>query len=390
MIRKQAGFTMTELLITMAIFIFAITAVTNVFVPLVTQFKQQSRIAETQTEGIVGLEVLRRDLEQAGFGLPWVIPTGITYSEGSSSTSGSIPAPNTYNEATVSGTTDPPRAIVTGTDIAGLGGSDYLVIKATSVADNSAAMKWTQVIGAAGGGSTVRIWNSSTEDLSATDRVIAIIPSRGLSNRRVLVNNGTAFSTQFTASASSPTAFPSGFAPSTENDVHLIYGVDPSTDLRMPFNRADYFIENLTSTTIPARCAAGTGVLMKYVIDQATGNRGTGMPLLDCVAYFQVVFRLVDPTNENNLIVADDLSGLTAQQLREQLAEVRVYILAHEGQKDMNYTYPNSTLQITDMNDPAYSLGMMFNFTTSGITDWQHYRWKVYRIVVKPNNLGAF
>ena len=112
MIRKQAGFTMTELLITMAIFIFAITAVTNVFVPLVTQFKQQSRIAETQTEGIVGLEVLRRDLEQAGFGLPWVIPAGITYLEGSSNTSGSIPAPNTYNEATVSGTTDPPRAVV--------------------------------------------------------------------------------------------------------------------------------------------------------------------------------------------------------------------------------------------------------------------------------------
>ena len=227
------------------------------------------------------------------------------------------------------------------------------MIKATSVADNSAAMKWTQVIGAAGGGSTVRIWGSSTEDLNSTDRVIAIIPSRGTSNKRVLVNSGTAFSTQFTASASSPTAFPSGFAPSTENDVHLVYGVDPSTDLRMPFNRADYFIENLTSTTIPARCAAGTGVLMKYVISQANGNRGTGMPLLDCVADFQVVFRLDrdgDGTIDDVTALLNDTSGtpLTAQQIREQLKEIRVYILAHEGQKDVNYTYPNPSIEIPD------------------------------------------
>jgi prepilin-type N-terminal cleavage/methylation domain-containing protein len=385
MIKRQDGFTMTELLIAMTIFVFAVAAISNIFVPLLTQFKQQSRLAETQIEGAVGLDILRRDLEQAGFGLPWVIPTAITYQEGSSATVGSVPAPNTFNDSTV----NPPRAIMTANNIAGLSGSDYLVIKATSVATNSSAMKWTHVTGTAAGGSSVKTWSSSIEDLNTNDRVIVLIPSRGENNQRILVNNGSAFSAQFNASA-----FPANFTPSTVNDIFLVYGVDPSTDLRMPFNRADYFIENVTGTTIPSRCAAGTGILMKYLISQADGNRTGSMPLLDCVADIQIIFRLDrdgDGTIESTTDVLNTLTGtpLTALELREQLKEVRVFILAHEGQKDPSYTYPNSTITLPPVSDPGAGLGRTFNFTSSGITNWQNYRWKVYTIVVKPNNLRA-
>jgi type II secretory pathway pseudopilin PulG len=389
MIKKQAGFTITELLITMAIFIFAITAITNVFVPLVTQFKQHSKIAETQIQGIVGLDSLRRDLEQAGFGLPWVIPTAVTYLEGSGTTSGSIPAPNTgtINDATA----DPPRAIASINDVAGLGGSDYLVIKGTGIATNDASMKWTQVVGTAAGGNSVKIWGSAIEDLNTGNRVIVIIPSRGLNNQRVLVDNGGTFYTQFNAAS-----FPTAFAPSTENDIFLIYGVDPTSNLRMPFNRADYYVENITGTTIPPRCAPGTGILMKAVIDQTTGNRSAGIPLLDCVAGMQVYYRLdtdSDGTIETTTDVLNNASGtaLTALEIRDQLKEVRVYILAHEGQRDPNYTYPNSSLTIPGTPDPIFLAGLAktFNFTSSGITGWQNYRWKVYSIVVKPNNLKS-
>ncbi len=375
MIKKQAGFTLTELLITMAIFIFAITAITNVFVPLVTQFKQQSRIAETQIQGIVGLDSLRRDLEQAGFGLPWVIPTAVTYLEGSGTTSGSIPAPNasTINDATA----DPPRAIASINDVTGLGGSDYMVIKATSVATNDASMKWSQVVGTSAGGNSVKIWGSAIEDLNTNNRVIVIIPSRGLNNQRVLVDNGGSFYTQFNAAS-----FPTAFAPSTENDIFLIYGVDPTSNLRMPFNRADYYIENVTGTTIPPRCAPGTGILMKAVIDQTTGNRTAGIPLLDCVADMQVIYRRDTDGNGTIDNETDDISLLTAQQIREQVKEVRVYILAHEGQRDVNFTYPSSTVAVGQF-------AFVNNFDLTTITNWQNYRWKVYSIVVKPNNLKS-
>lgn len=382
MIKRQAGFSLVELLITMVIFVLTIAAASSIFVQLLTQFKQQSKVTETQIEGIVGLDILRRDLEQAGFGLPWVVPTGVTYQEGSSSTTAPIPAPN--NTSINDATTDIPRAIASINNVAGSGGGyDYLVIKATSVATNNAAMKWTHVVGVAGGGSgTVKEWaspRSPTEDLNNGDRVIALIPTRGVTNQRILVNSGTNFSITF-----AQPSFPSAFSPSTEGDVYLVYGVDSATTLRMPFNRADYYVRSVSGTAIPPRCAAGTGILMKSVINQADGNRGTGMPLLDCVADMQVIYRRDTDNNGEIDNETDDISLLTAQEIREQVKEVRVYILAHEGQRDVNYTYPSSTITVGE-----FALGRTFDFTASGITNWQSYRWKVYTIVVKPNNLRS-
>jgi len=78
---------------------------------------------------------------------------------------------------------------------------------------------------------------------------------------------------------------------------------------------------------------------------------------------------------------------------RNSLQEVRVYILAHEGQRDPNYTYPYSNVIVgpTNPDDPALmylakQVGRAFDFTKSGITDWQNYRWKLYTVVVKLRN----
>jgi prepilin-type N-terminal cleavage/methylation domain-containing protein len=387
MIKRQDGFTMVELLITMVIFVFTIAAASSIFVPLLTQFKQQSKIAETQIEGAVGLDLLRRDLEQAGFGLPWVIPDLLLYNEATGASAA-------YNELAPGGTSNPPRAIVAiaaGQDT-GFNGSDYLVIKATSVATNDAVMKWAYVVEETAG-STVKTWGKSVEDLNATDRAIVMIPSRGTNNQRILVDNAGVFSVEFQDIPNS------AFSPGILNDLYLIYGVDPDTDLRMPFNRAEYYIRGAGGGfTPPPRCAPGTGVLMKSLINQADGARGNGMPLLDCVADMQMVYQL-DRDGNGEIDAATsmltDTTGavLTARQIREQLKAVRVYILAHEGQKDNTYNaatiYPAGTVDLPEVgiNDPGEGIGSTFNFATRGVTDWQRYRWKIYRIVVKPNNL---
>ncbi len=104
MMRKHDGFTLIELMIAMVVFMFVIVAATGIFIPLVSQFKQQSKITETNIEGIVGLELLRGDLEQAGFGLPLYFQddTKINYAEAAND-----PA-NKYNDVPA----DAPRAIV--------------------------------------------------------------------------------------------------------------------------------------------------------------------------------------------------------------------------------------------------------------------------------------
>ncbi len=110
----------------------------------------------------------------------------------------------------------------------------------------------------------------------------------------------------------------------------------------MPFNRADYYVS--TSVTRPGRCAPGTGILMKAVVNQLDGGfSGSSLPLLDCVADMQVVTYLDTDLNGQAETPSTGLSVAAgpgaAQTIRDQLKEVRVYILAHEGQRDTSYTH---------------------------------------------------
>ena len=225
----------------------------------------------------------------------------------------------------------------------------------------------------------------------ATDRVIVLIPG-GTTNQRTLVVNSTAFSTTFSGVTSLP------WRPVDDTETRLVYGVDPDYALRMPFNRADYFIstsDESGNNIVPKRCAPDTGVLVKATVNQNNGNL-TYLPLLDCVADMQVIYGLdMMRTGTLNPGVSgstdgysDDLTALTAQNIREQVKQVRVYILAHEGQKDTTYTYPSSTVILGKDISPSGILGSAFDLAAAiGDPDYKYYRWKLYTIIVTPNNL---
>ena len=382
MIKQERGFTLIELLITMVIFILVIAAGSQIFTSLLTQFKQQSKIAETNIEGIVGLEILRQDIERAGYGLPWNL-SGASYQEAAvNSTTPWIdrdfndgPPDNPARGTDPAGASNPPGGIRSGNNVNPLNGSDVLVIKATSIARSNPSQRWTTLKSTA---PQVRTWTPANENLSGTDRVIVLNPGATELNSRALVVNGAAFSTTYSNVTSAP------WIPTDVTETRIVYAVDPDTNLRMPFNRADYYIR--IPTTMPQRCANNTGILYKATVNQSNGLL-TELPLLDCVADMQAIYRR--DTNDDGTIdnITDDISALTARQIRDQVKEVRVYILAHEGQYDRNYTYSNSTITIPTPPDPGAGLGSIFDFNTSGITNWQNYRWKLYTIVVKPNNL---
>jgi prepilin-type N-terminal cleavage/methylation domain-containing protein len=387
----EKGFTLVELLITMVIFVLVIAGASQIFTGLLTQFKQQSKIAETNIEGIVGLEILRQDIEHSGYGLPWLIPAGITYSEASGS-----PA-NTFNDAS-----NAPRAIISGNNMTYsspnniFNGSDYLVIKAVNVARNDAAQKWTRLSSDGSKRNELSGSPSFADSGSSTDRVIVISPGSTDANSRSLSVSGTAFYTTYNNTSS--------FAPTDATETRIIYGVDPDTDLKMPFNRADYYIRKFDSNgkdIVPSRCATNTGVFEKVVVNQGDGRLTNFLPLLDCVADMQVIYQL-DMNDDGTIGTQANADGssvsssegataatvqatlASASLLRQRLKEVRVYILAHEGQRDVNYTYPNSTIYVGDTG-----IGSGRNFNLTVITDYQNYRWKIYTIVVKPNNLSG-
>lgn len=363
--RRESGFTLVELLITMAILGFVLAGITQMFTGVLTQFKQQSKIAETSIEGIVGLELLRQDMEDAGFGLPWRIPGTTTYLEAS----GAVAA--AYNDATASPPMNPPRAFVAGSGT-GWNGSDVLIIKATNVARNDASQKWTHI----NSDNVPRTWDVPAEDLAPANSVMVLEPGTSEANRRTLKTDGTVW----LATAGSTT----NFTPS--EGYNFVYGIDDGSTARMPFNRADYYIYSPSDTTVPARCAPNTSVLAKNVINNTTvsggGYRADNLPLLDCVADMQVVFRR--DTNEDGSIdgsadVLPAASLTAAAQIRAQVKEVRVYILAHEGQIDRSYTHPTTDILV---GETGIGGGRTFNIGAN-----VNYRWKLYILVVKPKNL---
>jgi prepilin-type N-terminal cleavage/methylation domain-containing protein len=400
---SEAGFTLVELLITMVIFVFFIAAASQVFTGLLTQFKQQSKIAETNIEGIIGLEILRQDIEHAGYGLPWNL-NGASYSEAGVETATpwvdrdfNDGPPTNPARGTDPGdpASNPPGAIRSGNGYA-LNSSDVLVIKAINVARNNASEKWTHLFT----GNTVTKWNPARERLETSDRVIVLSPG----TTRTLVVNGGSFTTRYNANTD-PT--PDGlmdpaFAPGDNTETRVVYGVTPpanpvTTSLRMPFNRADYYVRR--PTTMPQRCAkkigtdTGTGILYKATVNQADGLLNE-LPLFDCAADMQVDFWLdTDGDGRINWPPSDNISALTAQQIREQVKEVRVYILAHEGQKDINYDFSMggtreflSAIEVLDNN--SRTINFVNLKTLIGNPEYKYYRWKVYTIVVKLMNLG--
>ena len=148
---KNDGFTLVEMLIAMVLFIVVMMITTDIFDRMLPKTKTIAKSEESNIEGIVGLEMFRRDLEQAGFGLFTDIDSPPpVYSEAAS-------APQSdYNDAP----NGIPRAVVANNNLAAgvLPSTDYLVIKATNAALNPASQCWTSIKGP---GSSSKIWGAN-------------------------------------------------------------------------------------------------------------------------------------------------------------------------------------------------------------------------------------
>lgn len=358
---NKKGFSLIEIVIAMAILLVLMAMVMDTFGVIFRQGTKETKTVGSQIDAIVGLETMRLDIEHAGFGLPWSFPPdiSITYSEAEGS-----PA-STYNDAP-----NVPRAIMTGNDV-GYNKSDYLVLRGTAVGGNETSQKWTYIKT----GEAPKRWEKDGLDFEKDERVIVIKPRQDVAKDNELVVSGDAFYTKY-----SKDAFPSGFSPSKPSEVYLIYGVDPDTDLRMPFNRADYYISR-PSSNMPSSCAPNTGILYKATVNHGGGGLSY-MPVLDCVADMQVIFRLDEDGNGIPDKNSNNITHLTSKQIREEVKEVRVYILTHEGGKDDYFVYPNKEVTVGE-----FDLGRVFNLESTIGQGWQRYRWKVHTIVLKPKNL---
>lgn len=384
---NESGFSLIELIIYMAILGILMTAVVISFTDTLRRSARQTSIAETKIETGVGLELLRADLEHAGFGLPWQFPSvPIPYSEPSDSPFN--PGADTLL-ASLADVPNVPRALNSqDASASSLNGSDYLVIRAVNVIRDVSGQKWGYVGRDINHNNTVR--SMSNDNFISGDRVIVIRPESSPGEYRQLVMDGT---TYINSMPNPPTSLTDDdFAPSaTPNDPDgerfLVYGVNNAA-IRRPFNRTDYYISN---TNVPTHCAPNTGVLVKVTANHTDDNLSAPMPIVDCVADFQIVYYRDTDGNGgwDQRSNANDLNGLSAEQIRDQVKAVRYYILTHEGSLDRSYTYPNATINVGEVAADGATLhaGRTFAIDATIGGNWANYRWKIDSMAVTPKNL---
>lgn len=385
--RSTKGLTLVEMLIVMAIFMFIIIISSEAFNKILSISTQQTKSAESDTQGILGLEMLRVDLQHAGYGLPWELSFQDNFEEAQAASGSLAPGvdPKDYNDNdnASSDTNKVPRAVQAG---ASSTGNDYLVLKSTLLNTSDTSKKWAYVDGV-GASSTLKAWGSN--NFASGEKVVTINSrNKQLISKAVVppaVMTADDFSYAVTASAMTP---PDGFRPPSESSVYLVYGVSTASSLRVPYNRVDYYVKRPTSTSeMPARCAPGSGILYKALMNHPDGDF-TELPLLECVADMQVVFQL-DTNGDGGadaFTTHNGLSNLSAKEVRQQLKTVNIYVVAHEGGKDNNFNYnKGKDLEVGEGYGRTLDLQAL---VAASSDDYKRYRWKTYKISVAPKNIN--
>ena len=412
---NNKGFTLVEMVVAMGIFVVIIAMSGYGFERVLNSSSQQARSAQSNFEGVVGLEMMRYDLDHAGYALPYGFQNFTGGANIKFKNLGATPnkelavAPNVpvagMDSTSLNAVqTDNIQAFSAGsstkevngsTSTNAKGGPDYLVVRSTISALDNSARKWNYVAytnSTSANLSALQLWQTA-DDLTSADRFITVsstFDSAG-TEKRLLLQDGT---DNFEVSLSNSGALPAGdhFRPSTQGEVVTAYGVRSATlsALRMPYNRTDYYVSRPVDN-MPKHCNPGTGILYKAMVDHATGGFDAAYPLLDCIGDLQMEFEY-DPNDDGNFsyLTPTALTALTANEIRSHLKNVRVYILSHEGKLDKGFKYPADSIQVGDSRRPASSGRTLTSTDMSTLftPDWRNYRWKIYTIVTRPKNLA--
>lgn len=440
--KNSKGYTLVEMIVVMAIFVVVIILAGQSFNSILSHAKRIMSSEESNIEGVVGLEMFRHDLEQAGFGLPWVsMQSFSTYDEATHPSYDDLDLPKYLEMSSdphkLCNDGDPipssaatwriPRAIVAlnnlptqGSTYAILDQTDYIAIKATSLGQSNAASRWTYITysGTSTGPAQrpPNSWVSANDNIPAGSRVVvtrreAITHDNTIAYAPMLLYNPGSISLQYFYQTYPTTgnAFPDIVSPLNAEQMHYVYGVD-NGDLRMPFNRVNYFIARPNSATqIPSTCAPNTGILYRTSVKHSDGNL-TYMPVLDCVADMQIVLGFnfdggdfanvfanppKSPNDTADISVSNGgASPVTSTEilktlsnanlLRDRLKSIKVYILAQEGRRNPSYIYRNPKDGSQKILVGGVGEESLTHIYDVGANNGLNYNWKLYQINAKP------
>lgn len=342
------GFTLLEIIVSIAIFSVIVAGIYGAFIAQMKHSTREYKIAESEMELGIAKNIIERDLSMAGYGLAEDYgSTGFT----------------------------PRVATITGTPYA-------LTLTGTGLGMRSRATQgWTYVAEVDGSNvPTFQTWSDAREnvrtdaDNSKKDAVIVMEPTT-----KILLDNG-AGTWLFRYNGPNAQLTDLSGNPYTGATVGtLVYGLDQAAT--QPYYAVRYYLDN---TSNPSACAPGTFSLLRAE-SVTTGTPAGGDRILACVRDFQAVFDL-DSNGDGTIDQRDSdgtLSGTSQYNdlaLKKAIKQMHLYLLVQTSNRDFAYTYPDQTVRVGNS-----SLGTGHDIT---LTDEQRrYRWRLVSINVTPRNI---
>ena len=328
---NKKGLSLIELLVAIFIVGVILGAAYFTYIKLLKGFKSESENISTQIENLVGLDILRLDLEHVGYGIP------------NNETSSLISWNTSSKSLTLRSTLNNTNAFTRG----------YLLLKCSS--------------------GSLNIRYDGREDTSTSNKFVSILnaTTRNFFDKGEI---GTGLVSPKTASCSN-------------NQIYIAYPVRKvvydNTSNGCSVGYCEQITYELSNSDLISRCNPNTSNLIRRVGTSTSG----GEPILNCVADWTLTFDIDD--NGNGIIEASeqnktDLHTLTSNaDIRSKLKAINVYILVQEGRYDPDFTY-NQAVNCSSSSGKCVNVNGVLLGLPSG---FEHYRWKPLMIKVKPMDL---
>ncbi len=320
---SRKGVTLIELLVVLIIVGLILGAVYATYINLLKGFKKGTEATASEVENLVGLEVLRLDIEHMGYGLPDSESKPIVEWDSSSKRLVLRSTLNNTSESTIG----------------------YLIAKCES--------------------GELNIQIDGREDSSAN--YVSILQA----SSKDFLSKGTV--------SGSKISLPSGVSCSN-GEIYIAFPVRDTvyngSSNGCSVGLCEEIVYELSASNLISRCNVNTYNLVRRLGTSST----TGEPVLNCVADWKVTFDI--DQNDNGILESTetDLSSppSTNEDIRDKLKRVNIYLLVQEGRYDPDYTFS----QVTNCgSNKCVAIGGIELKLPSG---YENYRWKAIKLSVKP------
>lgn len=372
---SQRGFTIVELLVTMVIVSIVIGLTYASFNTVMKDVKSETKSMEAIMDVLTGLEIMRLDLAHMGFGLA---------EQGHNDNNNRKEEPCAYPVRTIkTDNNNPPNCTPTvgADDIVNVHAnkSQALIIRSTVNTTNELTYGWTTYVCGEDNITGINLFSQTGQSynpIQGNDDVV--IMTQGFKFlSRTKFNNVNGFCNE-------------------QDRILLAFPVDISVSNgceRQYCNRINY---RLRGTNNLAACHPKT-----FPLERVVGG-GTGMPIINCVANFQVRFRR-DTNNDGKIDDHQEIYNFSNKD--GTLNRVDVYLLIQDSTYDPDFNNNMTATDLTvredfngdgDTNDTGETLNLATTTPACQGTDittnptcfanFTNYRWRIIKLSAQPKN----